>query len=220
MKVLSKIGSAVVGGLVFLAGGSGAMAAVIPVGIADFPGGSQLITFDGLANGTEVNGLTFDGVTFTYTVGGAPQNGQVQIDGGPGTTNNISPPNIVSVGNNSGTLTLTLSGPAMLFGYGFALLASGTIADATTISLFSSSTPVGSLSYAASPDPGFSGGFAGIESTAPFDTVALTFNSNVGLAFALDNIRIAAPVAVPEASTLLLLTSALGLLFIRGRPLG
>src|SRR4051794_1035809 len=46
------------------------------------------------------------------------------------------------------------------------------------------------------------------------------FHSNVGLAFALDNIRIAAPVAVPEASTLLLLTSALGLLFIRGRPLG
>ena len=56
------------------------------------------ITFTGLANGTEVNGLTVSGVLFSYSLG----SGNVIIDGGPGTTNHIAPPNIVSVGNDTG----------------------------------------------------------------------------------------------------------------------
>jgi len=191
---------------------SEALATVMAVGPGSFPPGSLLIDFSGLANGTEVNGLSVDGVLFRYTIGGVPTNGAVVIDGGPGTTNNISPPNIVSVGNNTGTLDMTLPGPTTLFGYGYAILAFGTVADATTISLFSGNTPVGSLSYVGSPDPGFTGGFAGIRSTIPFDVVDVTFNSTAAPAFALDNIRIANLAAVPEPGTLLLMTSAIGLL--------
>src|SRR4051812_3679187 len=183
--------------------GNGAFAAVIPVGPGAFPVGSTLITFDGLANGTEVNGLIVDGVSFTYTVEGILLNGAVTIDEGPGTTNNISPPNIVSVGNNTGTLTLVLPSSEKLFGYGFAISTSETISDATTISLFNGIAPVGSLSYTGSPDPDFTGGFAGIESTIPFNTVALTFNSVAASAFALDNIRFASVlVPVPEPASL------------------
>ena len=67
----------------------------------------------------------------------------VVINGGPGVTNNISPPNVVSVGNSSGILTLTPPAPATLFGYGYALLSSTPVTNATTITLFSGATNVG-----------------------------------------------------------------------------
>jgi hypothetical protein len=188
-----------------------ALATVISIGPGSFPSGSLLIDFTGLATGTEVNGLTVNGVHFTYTVGGVPLNGAVIIDGGPGTTNNIAPPNIVSIGNDTGTLTMALPALTTLFGYGYAILATATVPNATTISLFSGITPVGSLSYLGLPDPVFTGGFAGIQSTIPFDEVAVTFNSAAAPAFALDNVRIATT-AVPEPTTLLLMASALGVL--------
>ena len=191
-----------------------AFASVMPVGPGAFPPGSLLIDFTGLAFGTEVNGLSVDGVRFTYTVGGIPTNGAVIIDGGPGITNNISPPNIVSIGNNTGTLAMTLPGPTTLLGYGYAILNGGTVPNATTISLFSGGMPVGSLSYLGIPDPTFTGGFAGIESTIPFDVVDVTFNSAVAPAFALDNVRVANS-AVPEPTTLFLLASGMGLFLLR-----
>jgi hypothetical protein len=184
-----------------------ALATVIGIGPGSFPSGSLLIDFTGLATGTEVNGLTVNGVQFRYSLG----NGAVIIDGGPGTTNNIAPPNIVSVGNDTGTLTMTLPALSTLFGYGYAILTMATVPNATTISLFSGITPVGSLSYLVLPDPGFTGGFAGIQSTIPFDEVAVTFNSAAAPAFALDNVRIATT-EIPEPTTLLLMASGIGML--------
>src|SRR5258707_327212 len=80
--------------------GSNASASVVAVGLGAFGAATTLIDFTGLADGTEVNGLTVNGVLFSYVVGGSPLNGSVVIDGGPGTTNNITPPNIVSLGDN------------------------------------------------------------------------------------------------------------------------
>jgi hypothetical protein len=62
--------------------------------------------------------------------------------------------------------------------------------------------------------PTFTGGFAGIQSTIPFDVVDVTFNSSVAPAFALDNVRVANS-AVPEPTTLLLLVSGMGLFLLR-----
>src|SRR5882672_6441089 len=84
-----------------------ASASTIPVGIGAF-GGSTLTTFVGLADGTEVNGLIVGGIQFSYSAGSS----QLIIEGGPGVTNNIAPPNIVSIGNNAGVLTLLL--PALI----------------------------------------------------------------------------------------------------------
>ena len=184
---------------------SNASASVVPIGIGSFTPSAQLVTFTGLASGTEVNGLAVGGLTFSYSLG----NGQVVIDGGPGTTNNISEPNIVSTGVDSGILSILLPTSATTFGYGFALLASGSLSAATTISLFNGLTAVGSLVYGATPDPSFPGGFAGISSTLPFNRVALTFDAVNATAFALDNIRIGAA-AVPEPSSALL--AAMGLM--------
>jgi hypothetical protein len=188
---------------------STALGSTISVGIGAFGPGSTLTTFTGLADGTEVNGLTVNGILFNYSLG----NGQVQLGVGPGTTNNMAPPNVVSVGDNTGVLSMTLPSFVDTFGYGYAELTTAAVTAATTISLFSGATPVGSLSYDGVPDPLFSGGFAGIESTIPFDIVQVRFNSLAAPAFALDNIRTAiTTVPVPEPSTMLLLGAGITVL--------
>ena len=185
-----------------------AAATVMPISESAFPGTALLIDFAGLVDGTEVNGLVVDGVGFSYSLG----NGQVDIDGGPGTTNNIEPPNIVSIGDNTGSLTIALPAPANMFGYGFAILSLFDVADATTMSVFNGSTFLGSLSFAGAPDPIFTGGFAGLASTIAFDHVVVTFNSVVASAFAMDNILIASavvPPPLPEPPTILLIFAGL-----------
>jgi hypothetical protein len=195
-----------------------ASATTIPIGIGAFPLGSTLTTFSGLAIGTEVNGLTVDAtvgpggpILFQYSLG----NGRVAINIGPNTTNNINPPAIVSNpgANNSGVLTLTFPSLVDTFGYGYALLGTGTIPNGTTLSLFDGATSVGSLSFTASPDLVVPGGFAGVRSTLAFNRVEVTFNSVSATAFALDNVRrgpaVPASVPVPEPASLVLLGSGL-----------
>jgi PEP-CTERM motif len=190
--------------------GASARADIIGVGPGAFPSDAPIINLSDLAFGTEVNGLTVNGVRFSYTVGGSPLNGAVQIDGGPQTTNFISPPAIVSVGNNTGVLTITLPSSANLFGYGFAILSEDDIADATTVSAFNGATLLGSLTFPGRPDPVFTGGFAGIQSASAFDRLELRFNSSAASAFALDNLTFAN--AVPEPSSLLLAVLGFGAL--------
>jgi hypothetical protein len=171
-----------------------ASAAVSAVDPSAFAGTSLFVDLSTATDGAEVNGLTVSGLTFSYSFG----NGNLIIDGGPGITNSVAPPNVVSVGNPAGVLGVALPGLSSMFGYGYALLADGTVADGTTITLFNGATNVGSLSYTAVPDPAFPGGFAGIASTLPFDRVELTFNA-AAAAFAADNFRVT---AVPEPTTL------------------
>jgi len=188
-----------------------AWASTIAIGIGAFGPGSTLTTFTGLSIGTEVNNLVVDGLLFQYSLG----NGDVIIDGGPGLTNNIAPPNIVSVGNDSGVIAITFPSLITQFGYGFAIRSSAVVPASTSISLFDGPVPVGSLSYAGAPDPIFTGGFAGIQSTLAFNRAELTFNSGVASAFALDNIRTS---SVPEPGTLLLVGAGIGAIVRRGRP--
>jgi len=109
---------------------------------------------------------------------------------------------------------VSLPALANLFGYGYAILNTVPVANATTISLFNGVTPVGSLSYNGVPDSIFTGGFAGIFSTLPFNRAELTFNSALAPAFALDNIRVA---NVPEPSAMFLIATGMGVFIWRRR---
>jgi hypothetical protein len=178
-----------------------ARAAVIPLTAADLAG-IPPITFAGIADGTVVNGLTVGGVLFSYLVNNAPSTNAV-IDGGPGVTGNISPPNVVNTSNVGAVLRLSFAAPQSLLGYGFAVLAVGAVPNATTVSLFDASNAlVGTLSANGVPDPAFPGGFLGLQSTVPFVRADLTFSPVAG-AFAVDNIQAAA--AVPEPATVALM---------------
>jgi hypothetical protein len=192
-----------------------ARADVFVVGQGSFPGFATLINFTGVADGTEVNDLTLGLVTFTYSSG----NGNLIIDGGPGFTNNIAPPNIVSVGASDGVLHFIIPTYATMLGFGFAVLNTSSIQSAITISLWDVTAdefgpgggvrPLGGLSFGAAPDPLFAGGFVGIRSTEPFNFVDVEFNSVAAPAFAVDNIRFANVVA-PEPATFALVAIGLG----------
>ena len=64
-----------------LAAPARAHAAVIPLTAADFAG-TSLITFDGIPDGTPVNGMTVDGVLFNYLLNNVASNALV-VDNGP-----------------------------------------------------------------------------------------------------------------------------------------
>jgi hypothetical protein len=193
-------------------------AALTPIGPLDFASGATTINFAGLPTGTEANGLLVNGVLFQVTKNGSSTNGIVVIDGGPGTTGNIVPPNLVSISDPNGVaLIVSLPNLATQFGYGYAVLAQVSVSSATTIDLFAGSTPVGSIAFNGIPDPTFTGGFAGVSSDTPFDRAVLRF-SDLGDAFAVDNVTFSARTVADEEQTLILLSvGVFGLLCLRAR---
>jgi len=193
-------------------------AVLSPIGPLDFASGATTLDFAALPTGTEANGLILDAVLFHVTKNSVATNGIVVVDGGPGTTGNIMPPNLVSLSDPNGVaLIASLPTLATQFGYGYALLAQVSVPAATTIDLFAGSTPIGSISFTGIPDPKFTGGFAGVASDTPFDRAVLTF-SDVGDAFAVDNVTFAANRASDEGQTLILLSAGVSvLLFVRAR---
>ena len=103
-----------------------------------------------------------------------------------------------------GVLSLTFPTPMQSFGYGYAInttLASDPIA--TSITLFDGATNLGTLSYTGTPDPSFTGGFAGIQSDTPFTSANVTFDSANAPAFAFDYVRF--ETSVPEPGSLAIL---------------
>ena len=203
---------------IYLLAASLSHATLTPIGPLDFASGATVLNFATLADDTEANGLLLDGVLFQVTKNGSSTNGIVIVDGGPGTTGNISPPNLVSISDLDGVaLIVSLPNLTTQFGYGYAIDAEISVPAATTIDLFAGSTPVGSISFAGIPDPIFTGGFAGVASDTPFDRAVLTF-SDAGDAFAVDNVTFSANKASEEGQTLILLSTGVSLLlFMRGR---
>jgi hypothetical protein len=182
-------------------------AALSPISPADFAASAVVLDFSGFADNTQANGLVLGGVLFQVTKNGAPTSGIVIVDGGPGVTGNITPPNLVSVPNAAiDDVAVVISLPNLMtkFGYGYAVNVEDTVPGATAISLFAGQTLIGNISFTGTPDPKFAGGFAGVTSDSPFDRAVITF-SDVGDAFALDNVTFASG-GVPEpGSTVILL---------------
>src|SRR5437762_3732867 len=127
-------------------------AALTPIGPLDFASGATVLDFSALADNTDANGLIVDGVLFQVTKNNSSTNGIVVVDGGPGTTGNITPPNLVSLSDPNGVaLVVSLPNLSTQFAYRYAINAQVSVPTATTIELFAGSTPVGNISFTGFP---------------------------------------------------------------------
>jgi hypothetical protein len=218
-RVKARISSFVCAILLGIFGFPGrASAAPFVLSQADFAG-DPVIDFGTIQTLLPINGVTIGGVTFGFTVGGFPSLDAV-IDDGPGNTNHITVANIE--GNAAGALSLLFSAPVQAMGYGYAVSApiAPIALQATTVELFDAlNNSLGSLSFNASPDPLFSGGFAGIGNNTPFARAQVTFSQALGPSrFAFDNLTYGdLPSSVPEPATLLLTSVGLASIFAKRR---
>lgn len=157
------------------------------------------VTFSEVPGGIPLDGLTINGFTFSES---SPLFNTAASSSGPGDTNNVDGEIALSLTNPAAyVLTVTLPGPSIAFGFGFALLASTSIPNAVTITLFNGVTNLGSLAFDANLDPTFPGGFAGIGNAVAFTSVQITFD-RAPQALAIDNFS---AIAVPEPSSVWLL---------------
>jgi hypothetical protein len=94
----------------FLLATSFGHAVLTPIGPLDFASGAKVLDFSALADGADANGLILDAVLFQVTKNGVLTDGIVVVDGGPRTTGNITPPNLVSV-SDINSVALIISQP-------------------------------------------------------------------------------------------------------------
>jgi hypothetical protein len=184
-------------------GSTSAHAALVALTLPSF--GAPKVTFSEVSVGSALNGLTINGFAFTETISNTFVAG---TGAGPGDTNSVTKPSALGNGNPAGqVISVMLPELSTAFGFAYALLASGTLPNGVTISLFNGLTDLGSLGFTAELDPVFPGGFAGIGSTVAFDKATITFNASA-LAYDLDNFNSVAA-AVPEPGSLALVALAL-----------
>lgn len=180
--------------------------------------GDPVIDFGPILTFQAIDGLTIGGVTFGFTIGGM-QSFEAGIDGGPGNTNNITIANVE--GSALGVLSLLFPTQVQRVGYGFALSTATTVTNATTVQLFDAlNNSLGSLSFNGSPDPFFTGGFAGVGNDVPFSRAEVTFAAPAPFVrFAFDNLQYGAGDAlpVPEPGTLLLFTAGMAAVAMKKR---
>jgi hypothetical protein len=135
-------------------------------------------------------GLDRDGVTYSFTVGGAPSlDCLAGTFAGPGITNNMSFPNIE--GTSAGVLHLTFDVPTTDFGFGVARSITGppSLTDSVIIDLFRPGAGLlrEELLLDPTPDPNFVGGRFDYEGPA-VKTVTIAFRTPPVTRFAIDNV--------------------------------
>jgi hypothetical protein len=112
-------------------------------------------------------------------------------------------------------LVVSLPNLTTQFGYGYAILSEDTVPAATTINLFAGQTSIGNISFTGTPDPLFTGGFAGVASDTPFDRAVITF-SDVAGAFAVDNVTFVGGIPDQGETVILLSIGLCSTLFTSG----
>ena len=136
-----------------------------------------------------VNGLSYKGVTFGYSVNGVASTAADYNSSGPGVTAYTSDPSLV--GNTAGALlTFTFAHLTPTLQFGVALSTSATVTSGATVTLFdaignvisSSSVLVSPLGFT------FSSGLFSYSGPIAVGRVTLSFNSTAAAAFAVDNL--------------------------------
>jgi hypothetical protein len=158
------------------------------------------LTFDELPF-QPVDGLSFMGVTFHFTVGGVPSTDANYDSGGPGTITYVQDPSLE--GDAAGTLTLDFDAPTPVLQFGVALLSGAPLAAGCSVELFDSDlASLGVIDVATASIISFTEGRFSYRGR-PVSRAVITFNSDRAARFAFDNLTFddgLAPVPTVERS--------------------
>lgn len=181
---------------------------LLSAGVAD---AAVTLTFDELPT-QPVNGLTYKGVTFGFTIGGNPSTDALYGDVGPGTITFLQ--DTVLEGNSAGILTLDFAQPTDMLQFGIALNSFDPAVPGYSVQLFGESLAwVASLSQNTYPlivwsEDLFS--YSGV----PITRAVIDFNEQAAGRFALDNLThnpIGAINPIPAPGAVLLGSIGVGL---------
>jgi hypothetical protein len=136
-----------------------------------------------------VDGLSFNGVTFGFQIGGAPSTDAHYHAFGPGTTTFVQDPSLE--GNPNGTLTLSFDQPTTVLEFGIARSCFCTLTPGISVELFkpgAANRSRGVMTMTTSPVVSFSEAHFSYSGPA-VKTAVITFPSaGIALRFALDNL--------------------------------
>lgn len=145
-----------------------------------------------------VDGLTVEGVTFGYTVGGVPSGDARYNAFGPGPGPFVQCP--CMEGGTSGTLTITFDEPTQVVEFGAALSTGGSLATGFTVDVIApNGKSRGVFPVATSPAPGFTGAQFTYDG-GPVEQLVVTFNSGAAARFAIDNLSYLGGASGPMAT--------------------
>lgn len=151
------------------------------------------LNFSELPANTPANGVTVNGVTFGFTIGGQPSTQAVYNGNGPGVTRYTTPPQLVGpiTASAPAVLSLTFATPTTALSFGLAANATTTLTNAATVRLFNEANAlIGTFPLTLAPQVGFSN-FAEVLFTytgAAAKRAELTFSGVGASAFAFDNL--------------------------------
>lgn len=151
-----------------------------------------LITFDELPS-QPVDGLTVEGVTFDFKIGGIDSGDATFNSGGPGGTTYLSVP--VLEGAANGNLTMDFDEPVTSLSFGVALQTSAAVTPGFEVELFDAdAASLGIFAVTIESLTSFSEGLFEYEGAAASRAV-IDFNETAAGRFALDNVEFASPAA-------------------------
>ena len=154
------------------------------------------LTFDELPF-QPVDGLSFMGVTFGFTINGQPSQDANYHSFGPGRIRYVQDPSLE--GNAAGTLTLDFDTPTQLLEFGLAINNfGGAFARGFSVELFDDLGSLGIFNVATAPVVIFSESRFNYEHGRPVSRAVITFNTDVAQRFALDNLTFFTPSVVPS----------------------